>query len=599
MSLSYHQSLVLTMLLLASSILSSFSSSAHSQRRHGPKPAWRTPKDNRRRRQRRSLQERSWPVNMTVRTPAEYEPVASVALSAVYFRDTVLDIVAALTNHTPEVEVFLVNGQDSPLQFLPSDSVWMRDYGPVGVLLTDSETMVESMGVLDNLYYPERTEDGAFPCSLTDLYSDWTCYQLGVYFEGGNFMTDGKGNFFMSTVTYDWEEYADMTREEVDDIIKVTFGVETVHALEYAMSPEGERYFTDTGHIDMFAKLLGPCIVMVSETDAPGFKNHTDAAAEYFSNLECNVDGQTYEVFRTPAWTRIDEFGDTIWYTYANSLIVNDLIIIPGYSEETGGRDAEAFAVYQAACPSCVIEQVNTDDFILLSGSVHCMTRQLPVSSNSPSLVGATNVTCADIVNPACPLESVNNICKEQYPNLQFAVTQDICDWNTLYFETICCDSLEDRVMVTPGPFSEDDNAQDVEVWIYLDDKPGEIVWLILDANRNTVASSPIFDSNTTLSFDGYAISEFMLVPGMYEFVVLDAGGDGVDLEDIGGFFVDNISTDEIGLAAIFDLDIYRVDLFEITPASEPERPCGNLCSVVDLLVEYMQIFIDLLNISE
>lgn len=375
-----------------------------------PLPVWKAPWETPKLGSRRELiqQENStniiitdFPSDLQIRLPAEYEPVASVLFSYQYFRRETYAIARQLLNYTT-VDVFMVGGPDDlfgdeeeeesyySLPF-PSDSIWTRDYGPVGILVTnntnddDASDGAESLALINMRYrrYLERPDDNAMPCTVASLFEDWPCYEVDLIVDGGNIMTDGAGNLFTTTRTYDWNP--DLSPDQVDAFLKKYFGAKTIHALDYAKGPEGQP-LDGTGHIDMFAKIIDPCKVIVSETDSEVFDEITKSAADYFANLEC-APNTTYEVFATKGWA-IDTFHPywgnyTVWYTYTNALIVNDVIIIPGYYDDS--YSAEAMSVYQAASPNRTILQVNTDGPILLGGSIHCMTRQLPVAINSPS----------------------------------------------------------------------------------------------------------------------------------------------------------------------------------------------------------------------
>jgi agmatine deiminase len=191
------------------------------------------------------------------------------------------------------------------------------------------------------------------------------CHTTNLILDGGNYMTDGKGGVFLTSRVYDWNR--SMSREQVDSLLKQYLQAETIHVLDYAKSPNGEPA-DGTGHIDMFAKLLGECKVMVAETNDEPYKTATEKAAMYFSELGCG-EGK-YEVYRSRAW---DDRGT--WYTYTNSLIVNNTVIIPHYDN---GDNAAAGAAYKAALPDYEIVGVNSESTIGMGGSIHCVTKEIP-----------------------------------------------------------------------------------------------------------------------------------------------------------------------------------------------------------------------------
>ena len=526
----------------------------------------------------------------TIRLPAEYEPVASVVLSAVDFHNETLELATTLLESTL-VDVFMVGAQEqeqerifghleaaftgryTPLPF-SLDTVWTRDYGPVGVLLSRPDptgaaagATEETMAIVNPYYGRERPSDDALPCRVSDSFDDWSCYKTDLYFEGGNLMSDGRGNLFTTTRVYDWNP--DLTPPEVDASLKETFGVHTIHALDFAKDDEGEP-LDNTGHIDMFAKIVDPCHVIVAQTHSAVYRDITQAAADYFEQLPCAgaPDGTLYQVHRVKGWNVAEDMYDdegnkswtrNTWYTYSNSLIVNDVVILPSY---TGGDDAEAMLVYKTASPQRSVYTVNMDHPILENGAVHCMTRQLPVAVNSPSLTGLAlpNVTCSGIISPeTCDVtKSSSPFCHAQISRLQYSVTAAQCSWNELYFERMCCTAASDRVALVPGPYPQEQRTTSVRVTLMLDQHPEETAWVILDDDLVPVASSAYYGpelANTTVEVF------FDLPPGFYTTFVLDGGGDGITGDRESWF--DNMDNND-DLTTIDGFDRMFVKMFEI-----------------------------------
>jgi len=283
---------------------------------------------------------------------------------------TMLEEIAGYTA-AAGAEVWMVSGPAS-IPGVPADqyerldfdynSVWSRDYGPFGI-----NEVTNQLGIVDTTYrhYFSRPDDDAIPCEVAGFASA-ACYTTSLILDGGNLMTDGRGNLFMTKRTYDWND--SLTTAQVDQLLIDYFGVDTIHDLDYAEDSWG--YPVDgTGHIDMFAKLLAPCKVLVAETNDAPFSAVVDAAADYFSGLQC-APGQYYQVYRIPAW---EEWGT--WYTYTNSLIVNQTVIIPSYAD---GNNLQAQQIYEAALPGYTIELVDSDASITSGGSIHCITKEIP-----------------------------------------------------------------------------------------------------------------------------------------------------------------------------------------------------------------------------
>ncbi len=304
------------------------------------------------------------------RVPAEYEPVSTVVMTWAGHTSVLRGIAVAAA--AAGADVWMVGGPSSiagvpaeRYRALPIgyDSIWSRDYGPVGINEANN-----TLGIVDTTYrhWAVRRNDDAMSCKLANAFGA-ECYTTNLILDGGNYMTDGRGNVFVTSRIYDWN--SSLTRAEVDDLLRSYLGAERVHVFDYAKTASGAPA-DGTGHIDMFAKLVGDCKVIVAQTTDQPFRTVTEKAAAYFANLRC-APGRNYEVTRVRGWTR----GST-WYTYTNSLIVNKTVIIPFYND--AARNAEAVQAYREALPGYEIVGVNTEATIVLGGSIHCITREIP-----------------------------------------------------------------------------------------------------------------------------------------------------------------------------------------------------------------------------
>jgi len=313
------------------------------------------------------------------RVPAEYEPTRAVVVTWASYTAMLQKIAVSVASSGAMVWAVggpaKVSGVPSDkyqtLDF-PYDSVWSRDYGPFGI---DEST--GDLGIIDPTYrhYAYRVNDDAIPCQVAG-FAGAVCYPSTLILDGGNFLTDGLGNLFMTTRTYDWNSR--ITKDQVDKLLKDTFGIKKIYLFDYAQGSPGVPA-DGTGHIDMFVKLLSPCKVLVAQAFAAPFQAPLDKAAEFFSRFNC-AEGRPYDVYRVKGWSA----GGT-WYTYTNSLIVNKTVICPSYAS---GDNETARQIYQSALPDYTIDMVASDASITSGGSIHCVTKEIPqatpTSENQP-----------------------------------------------------------------------------------------------------------------------------------------------------------------------------------------------------------------------
>ena len=111
--------------------------------------------------------------------------------------------------------------------------------------------------------------------------------------------------------------------------------------------------------------------VLISTADTEPFRSNAEKAIAFFSGMTA-PDGHPYRVITVKGWSK----GGT-WYTYTNSLIVNQLVMMPSYSTNPQGNE-EAKKAYEAGIPGVKVVGIKSDDIIRAGGSVHCVTQTIP-----------------------------------------------------------------------------------------------------------------------------------------------------------------------------------------------------------------------------
>lgn len=248
------------------------------------------------------------------------------------------------------------------------EGIWTRDFGPWTAVDADGNP-----AFIDVIYYPNRRRDDAVP-TLMGRYFNAPTYRAPVEIEGGNFMSDGAGRCFFSSKVLEVNVGSDA--QDLTDLFYDYLGCEYSVILE-------PLYGEETGHIDMFSKLVGPNTMLVGE-----YSERDDSMNSYL--LERNVQKirrfaeQTdwpLEIIRIPmpAPRRSGAYP-----SYTNSLIVNDTVIIPIYPSQPQYERA-AIAAYQRAFSRAYrFITLNADDIIEMGGAIHCTTMGFVTS---PALV--------------------------------------------------------------------------------------------------------------------------------------------------------------------------------------------------------------------
>ena len=215
------------------------------------------------------------------------------------------------------------------LQYKASDrAIWARDNTPIPVLLNASTTG-KTWGAVDAVYY-----GGDEPDMALAQWFNIELFKNRYQFEGGNFVTDSKGNCVIVNKA--------ATSEIPESVFIKTYGCKNVVRL---------KHVAGIGHADERVKFIDDGLVL---TDTPSYSTQLSSLG--------------YEVRILPR----PKGGD--FRTYVNSLTINEKIFVPVFGEPF---DEEALAVYRNTGKQII--PVNSEDLSDNgNGSVHCITMTYP-----------------------------------------------------------------------------------------------------------------------------------------------------------------------------------------------------------------------------
>lgn len=244
----------------------------------------------------------------------------------------------------------------TPFSYLivPTDSMWVRDYGPWFIL--DGK---RQFGIVDNTYNRPRPQDDVFPEFLAKKLA-LPFYHTGLTHTGGNYYNDGWSSAFSSTLVY--SENKKLAKAGVDERMKSYLGIK-----RYTTSPLGVQSTIE--HMDTFGKLVSPDTwVFADFPEGSRYKADADAMVEKLNAMK-SAFGTPYKIHRL----KMQGSGEN-YRAYINSFISNKVIYYPTYGNDEG--DKYAGQVYQRALPG--YEVVGVDAMGTTWGdSVHCRNRNL------------------------------------------------------------------------------------------------------------------------------------------------------------------------------------------------------------------------------
>ncbi len=264
-------------------------------------------------------------------------------------------VVANGTQQTSAAQVLATAGADlARIEFLiaPSNSVWMRDYGP---------RFIEEDGapaIIDHVYNRPRPLDDDIPAAIATAWSE-PRYDLPLVHGGGNFHLFGDGEAFMTELVVD--ENPGLDAQEIVDLYA------DYQNLDLTIWPGFPTGYDATRHIDMWMLPVRDRVAIIGEYAAGAGAPHTitEAAVD-------ELEGRGYTVLRTPGWRA----GGT-HYTYTNAVILNRVVLIPSYAAYPT-QNQQAAAVFAAAFPGRQIVPIPADGIVGLAGVFHCIVMHVP-----------------------------------------------------------------------------------------------------------------------------------------------------------------------------------------------------------------------------
>lgn len=273
-----------------------------------------------------------------------------------------------------------------------SQNPWVRDYGPM------STRTASGAAFLDFDYAQEDGDEADNYPSKIGQALGMPVVNTSIKLDGGNLTCDFElclvSHYSPAAITDDDEDddepsAVDLTQAQLDALGQALG--RTVHAV-------GKLPYEATGHIDLWAKIVGPRKILVAElaaTDllqvypqgAPGWvkkvKKFYDAEAAQLVELG-------FDVARMPSPVPDKAFELPRFRSYLNALQIGTRMIVPRYvkdrqddPESAPYIDAALLSSYEARAEQTLaslgfdVSWATSDYAILGDGAVHCHTLQI------------------------------------------------------------------------------------------------------------------------------------------------------------------------------------------------------------------------------
>lgn len=326
-----------------------------------------------------------------LRPPAEYEANDAILMRWGWPEAVLTSMIVPITTGDSRARVMLVVSGPSQeasaasslanaganvdrIDFIhaPSDSVWIRDYGP---RFASGDFM---RMIVDHEYDRPRPNDNSVPTSFASELG-LAIYDLPLAQGGGNYHSFANGEAFITdTILY---YNTGVTEQQVIDYFSALQGVDLTFLGTLGVDQNGGTgggWYDGTGHLDMWFLPVDDNTVIIGEYDEEEWNGIPHDVTEDAVAL---MQSRGYNVIRTPGWR------SGAHYTYTNGVIVNDLVITCEFGGQYAAQDAQALAAYEQAFPDRTVIAVDCSGIIGASGALHCIVKHMPFDerfSNRP-----------------------------------------------------------------------------------------------------------------------------------------------------------------------------------------------------------------------
>jgi agmatine/peptidylarginine deiminase len=261
----------------------------------------------------------------------------------------------------------------------PYNDVWVRDTAPLTV------TGPEGMRLLDFRFNGwggkyEHAEDArlAHRLAASGVLGHAPLIAVDFVLEGGSVEMDGEGTLLTTRrCLLNPNRNPTFSQAGIEECLRHHLGAERVLWLAHGHA-EGDD--TDA-HIDTLARFCSSDTIAYTACDRP-----EDPMYREFQAMEAELGafvthtGEPYHLVALPMPLPVySEEGERLPATYANFLIINGAVLVPGYEDPA---DEIALSRLRAVFPDREIVPINCLSLIRQYGSLHCMTMQFPAQTS-------------------------------------------------------------------------------------------------------------------------------------------------------------------------------------------------------------------------
>jgi agmatine/peptidylarginine deiminase/tetratricopeptide (TPR) repeat protein len=317
--------------------------------------------------------------------PGEFEPQEAILLSWAadmsWSHATLLEMVRAIQETTlvvllvPDDEVReellqALKEEEIPperveILMIQTDTIWVRDYGPLTVRCADGAVRIASSMFKDSFEDPAPGND-FFPVNWSRSIG-WPAFRLPVLIEAGAVLSNGAGICVASEYLLRKNAASGINEKQVTAALQRLTGAESIVYLTPLLDEQ-------TGHVDWFSVFTAHDTVVIGDyygLDEVNSRILDDNAARLAGVMTRNG---PLKVERIPMPPRGRE---TFGGTYTNVVFANGNLLVPTWPEASKSQEEKALSVYRRLLPGWKIIPINSHELGRKEGSLHCATMNL------------------------------------------------------------------------------------------------------------------------------------------------------------------------------------------------------------------------------
>jgi agmatine deiminase len=245
---------------------------------------------------------------------------------------------------------------------IPTNDIWIRDYGPFFIRHNKALAMVKFEFNAWGGKFPPWTQDNAVPVLLSRALGT-ALYRYSPILEGGAIECNGDG-IALTTAPCLFGRTRNRDSRLVERTIMGALGLRSLLVL-----PNGIPGDHTDGHIDNVARFVGKSRVVMSD-GYPGFDENRQLIE---AELKKYYDSVQIDTLPLPPQRQLGK--EVLPASYANFIFVNGGLIVPLYN---CAQDAVAMDYFKSVFPEREVMGLDCSLVIEEGGSLHCLSKQQP-----------------------------------------------------------------------------------------------------------------------------------------------------------------------------------------------------------------------------